>query len=132
MPLEWSRYNSFNLSDDHFDVLGPSLRQIVARVGNLESPIWKSRWAIPAALRTLPASTITDYEPGSPSNSPIKWRWSAPGRLLGFRPCHVRDRAGLGVPCRRLRLSIMGEPTVPRQCHHAWVEAYLPSMGWIG
>jgi len=23
-PLEWSRYNSFNLTDDHFDMLGPS------------------------------------------------------------------------------------------------------------
>ena len=48
-PLEWGRYNAYNLSDDHFDLLEPSKfarpsPELAVLHGR--SPTWKSRPAI--------------------------------------------------------------------------------------
>ncbi len=77
--LEWGRYNAFNLSDDHFDLLEPSvfarmtpaLRGFVAAHG-LEKPAGDPL----TALRHL-STTIHDafeYQPASPMR-PRRSRW---------------------------------------------------------
>jgi transglutaminase-like putative cysteine protease len=77
-PLEWSRYNSFNLTDDHFDMLGPS--RFARRSIELESfmkiaDLGKAGWRSADGAQDLQRGIYDsfDYEPGvTEVNSPIE------------------------------------------------------------
>ncbi|MBV9331981.1 MAG: transglutaminase family protein [Alphaproteobacteria bacterium] len=142
-PLEWQRYNEFNLTDDHFDFLEPSqfARSSGPLLAFMESQNLVTPRADPlTALKQLNAvlNTAFDYAPGvtdvhSPIEHALKERrgvcqdfthimlaicrqWKIPARYVSGYLCHRRkdpDRSEDGAT-------------------HAWVEAWLPSFGWIG
>ncbi len=142
-PLEWARYNPYNLTDIHFDLLEPSkfaymspaLAGFVAEM-DLEKPSGDPL----TALRHL-SKTIHDnfeYEIGvTEVHSPIE-------QALGHRRGVCQDFAHImiavarswGIPARY----VSGYLHHRRRDHfrsgedatHAWVEAYLPSLGWVG
>jgi transglutaminase-like putative cysteine protease len=141
--LEWERYNSYNLTDDHFDLLEPSkfaftspaLARFMAEK-DLENPRQDPLSALKALNGTIYGTFA--YEAGiTQVHSPIDHaleerrgvcqdfahimiaiarRWGIPARYvsgyLHHRP-HNHDRSGADAT-------------------HAWVETYLPSLGWVG
>jgi transglutaminase-like putative cysteine protease len=138
--LEWQRYNALNLTDDHFDLLEPSkfarpssqLSEFMAAQG-IESPRGDPLTALKGLSRAIHDSF--DYEPGitevhSPIEHALKERrgvcqdfthimiaaarhWKIPTRYVSGYLHHRKDRSEDGAT-------------------HAWVEAWLPSFGWIG
>ncbi|HKX65281.1 MAG TPA: transglutaminase family protein [Rhizomicrobium sp.] len=141
-PLEWSRYNSFNLSDDHFDMLGPSRfarssRELESfmKIADLEKPVGDPLMA----LRTLQRGIYDsfDYEPGvTEVNSPIEVALEQRrGVCQDFAHIMTAIARIWGVPCRYVSGYLYHKGSHDRSAAnatHAWVEAYLPSMGWIG
>jgi transglutaminase-like putative cysteine protease len=141
--LEWDRYNELNLSDDHFDLIEPSrfarmspqLRDFIA-TQKLEKPEGDPL----TALKTL-STRIHDafeYESGvtevhSPIELALKERrgvcqdfthimiaiarhWRVPARYVSGYLCQRREGRDRSVD----------------GATHAWLEAWLPSLGWIG
>lgn len=141
-PLEWSRYNSFNLTDDHFDMLEPSkfarssadLASFM-KIADLEKPVGDPLTALKTLQRGIYDSF--DYEPGvTQVNSPIEV-------ALEERRGVCQDYAHImtaiarlwGVPTRYVSGYLYHKGSRDRSAAnatHAWVEAYLPSLGWIG
>jgi transglutaminase-like putative cysteine protease len=141
--LEWERYNSYNLTDDHFDLLEPSkfafcspaLVRFMAEK-DLENP----RHDPLTALKTLNRS-IHDafaYEVGvtqvhSPIDHALEERR---GVCQDFAHVMIAIARRWGIPARYVSGYLHHRP----QAHdrsgadatHAWMEAYLPSLGWIG
>ena len=141
--LEWERYNAYNLTDDHFDLLENS--RFAMPSANLDRFMEQKGLA---GERSDPLTALValnriihdsfEYELGvTQVHSPIDHaleegrgvcqdfahimiavarRWGIPARYvsgyLHHRP-HNHDRSGTDAT-------------------HAWVEAYLPSLGWIG
>ena len=142
-PLEWDRYNAYNLTDDHFDMLEPSrfarpsriLQEFTAERG-LEKPNGDPL----SALKHLSGS-IHDafgYEVGvTDARSPIEQALKQKsGVCQDFAHIMIAVARGWGIPARyasgylhhrRENRDRSGEDAT-----HAWVEAYLPSLGWIG
>jgi transglutaminase-like putative cysteine protease len=142
-PLEWSRFNDYNLGADHFDLMeeskfarsSPALLAFMEAHGLVE-PVGDPL----TALRHLCTRLFEafDYEIGiTDAYSPIDVaigqkrgvcqdfahimiaiarHWKIPARYVSGYLHHARgdkDRSG-------------------DDATHAWVEAYLPSLGWIG
>ena len=141
-PLEWSRYNGFNLSDDHFDMLEPSRfarpsPELLAfmKIADLEKPVGDPLSALMTLQRGIYDSF--DYEPGvTEVNSPIEV-------ALEQRRGVCQDYAHImtaiarvwGIPCRYVSGYLYHKGSRDRSAAnatHAWVEAYLPSLGWVG
>ena len=106
-PLEWSRYNSFNLTDDHFDMLGPSRfarssRELESfkKIADLEKPVGDPL----TALRTLQRGIYDsfDYEPGvTEVNSPIEVALEQRrGVCQDFAHIMTAIARDWGIPCR--------------------------------
>jgi transglutaminase-like putative cysteine protease len=127
-PLEWSRYNSFNLSDDHFDMLEPSKfarpsPELLSfmKIADLEKPAGDPL----SALKTLQRGIYDsfDYEPGVTE--------------VCQDYAHIMTAVARvwGVPCRYVSGYLYHKGSRDRSAAnatHAWVEAYLPSLGWVG
>jgi len=141
--LEWGRYNPYNLSDDHFDLLEPStfarmtpsLRSFIAAQG-LEKPQGDPL----SALKHL-STTIHDafeYQPGiTDASSPIEVALNARrGVCQDFAHIMIAVARAWGIPARYASgyLYHRGsrQDRSADNATHAWVEAYLPSLGWIG
>jgi transglutaminase-like putative cysteine protease len=141
--LEWGRYNDYNLSDDQFDLLEPStfarttpdLRAFIAAHG-LEKPAGGDPLT---ALRSL-SKTIHDafeYMPGvtdasSPIDVALKVRR---GVCQDFSHIMIAVARSWGIPARYVSGYLANGRSRDRSSDdatHAWVEAYLPSLGWIG
>ncbi|HWD27445.1 MAG TPA: transglutaminase family protein [Rhizomicrobium sp.] len=141
--LEWGRYNGYNLSDDQFDLLEPStfarstpdLRAFIAAHG-LEKPAGGDPLT---ALRSL-SKTIHDafeYMPGvtdasSPIDVALKVRR---GVCQDFSHIMIAVARSWGIPARYVSGYLAngrGRDRSSDDATHAWVEAYLPSLGWIG
>jgi transglutaminase-like putative cysteine protease len=142
-PLEWGRYNELNLDADHFDLMeeskfakgSPALTAFTQQQG-LVKPEGDPLTALKQLCHTL--HDAFDYEIGvtdaySPIEEAIGQRrgvcqdfahimiaiarqWKIPTRYVSGYLHHDRDRKDRS-----------GEDAT-----HAWVEAYLPSLGWIG
>ncbi len=142
-PLEWGRYNDYNLSADHFDLMeeskfahpSPALSDFMAK-----HELLKPEGDPLAALKTLNHRIYKafEYQVGiTDVHSPIDEAiaqgrgvcqdfahvmiaiaraWRIPARYVSGYLHHHRDRKDRS-----------GDDAT-----HAWVEAYLPSMGWIG
>jgi transglutaminase-like putative cysteine protease len=141
-PLEWSRYNSFNLSDDHFDMLEPSrfarsspeLASFM-KIADLEKPAGDPM----SALKTLQRSIYDsfDYEPGvTEVNSPIEVALEQRrGVCQDYAHIMTAIARAWGIPCRYVSGYLYHKGSRDRSAAnatHAWVEAYLPSLGWVG
>ena len=140
--LEWERYNSFNLSDDHFDMLEPS--KFARSSPELESFMRIADLAKPegdplTALKTLQRAIYDSFEYQSgvtEVNSPIEVALEQRrGVCQDF--AHIMTAIGRAwrIPCRYVSGYLYHKGSRDRSAAdatHAWVEAYLPSLGWIG
>ena len=141
--LEWDRYNRYNLSADHFDLLGASkfahmsaALQAFMRAHALEKPQGDALSALKHLSKSIHDSF--DYEVGitevhSPIDDALK---AGRGVCQDFAHIMIAIARSWGVPARYvsgyLHHRSKGQDRSGDDATHAWVEAYLPSMGWIG
>lgn len=140
--LEWGRYNGLNLSDDHFDMLEPS--RFARSSPELESFMRIADLAKPdgdpmTALKTLQRSIYDsfEYESGiTEVNSPIEVALEQRrGVCQDFAHIMTAIARAWGIPCRYVSGYLYHKGNRDRSAAdatHAWVEAYLPSLGWVG
>ena len=142
-PLEWSRYNSLNLRAEHYDLLeesqfarfSPQLRGFAA-MHSLEKPIGDPM----SALKRLNGIIYGafDYEVGiTQVHSPIEAALDAKrGVCQDFAHIMIAVARSWGVPARYVSGYLyhrrQDKDRSAEDATHAWVEAYLPSLGWIG
>jgi transglutaminase-like putative cysteine protease len=141
--LEWSRYNTLNLSADQLDLvedskfacMSASLRDFMAARG-IAKPGGDTLSALRHLNRTLHGSF--DYEVGitevhSPIDDALK---AGRGVCQDFAHIMIAVARSWGVPARYvsgyLHHRRKGEDRSGEDASHAWVEAWLPSLGWIG
>ncbi|MBL6938846.1 MAG: transglutaminase family protein [Alphaproteobacteria bacterium] len=142
-PLEWSRYNSYNLSDDQFDLLEPSL--FASMTPELAAFIVAHDLAKPkddplAALRRLNTTLhqAFEYTPGvTDAQSPIDVALKQKrGVCQDFAHIMIAIARSWGIPARYASGYLYHRGSCQDRsadnATHAWVEAYLPSLGWIG
>ena len=141
--LEWGRYNAFNLSDDQFDLLEPStfarmtpqLRAFISAHG-LEKPTSDPLTALKHLSTTI--HDAFEYQPGiTDASSPIEVALKGRrGVCQDFAHIMIAIARSWGIPARYVsgylyhrgsRLDRSADNAT-----HAWLEAYLPSLGWIG
>ncbi len=142
-PLEWGRYNSYNLSDDKFDLLEPStfaqitpaLREFIA-AHQLEKPTSDPLTSLRHLSRTI--RDAFEYAPGatdahSPIDVALKERR---GVCQDFAHIMIAIARSWGIPARYVSGYLHHRPLArdrsSQDATHAWVEAYLPSLGWVG
>ncbi|HEY0107654.1 MAG TPA: transglutaminase family protein [Rhizomicrobium sp.] len=140
--LEWGRYNAYNLSDDQFDLLEPSifahvtpaLRDFMTAhdlIRPKEDPL--------TALKNL-SRTIHDafeYTAGvTDASSPVDVALKARrGVCQDFTHIMIAVARSWGIPARYVSGYLhhgRGRDRSGEDATHAWVEAYLPSLGWVG
>lgn len=141
--LEWDRYNRYNLSAEQFDLLEPSkfahmspaLGQFM-KARALEKPDGDALGALKQLSRTV--HDCFDYESGitqvhSPIDDALK---AGRGVCQDFAHIMIAVARSWGVPARYVSGYLhhrgKGKDRSGEDATHAWVEAYLPSMGWIG
>ena len=141
--LEWQRYNALNLSDDHYDLIEPSkfavdsraLREFAA-AHNLTKPEGDPLTALRSLSKTV--HDAFDYEIGvTQVHSPIEHALSAKrGVCQDFAHIMIAIARSWGIPTRYvsgyLHHRRKGQDRSGDDATHAWVEAYLPSLGWLG
>lgn len=141
--LEWERFNGYNLNHDHFDLLEPSrfaspspeLDKFVAD----ELPDPKAHDPL-TALKIL-SRTINnafDYEVGvTQVHSPIDHALAQRrGVCQDFSHIMIAVARRWGIPARYVSGYLHHRPQnhdrSGTDATHAWVETYLPTLGWIG
>jgi transglutaminase-like putative cysteine protease len=140
--LEWGRYNAYNLSDDQFDLLEPSifaqttpaLRDFIA-AHDLAKPAGDPLTALKALSTAI--HDAFEYKAGvtdasSPIDVALKERR---GVCQDFSHIMIAVARSWGIPSRYVSGYLAqgrGRDRSGDDATHAWVEAYLPSLGWIG
>ena len=141
-PLEWGRYNSFNLHDDQFDMLEPSKfarpspeLESFMKIAELEKPVGDPM----TALKTLQRGIYDSFEYQSgvtEVNSPIEVALEQRrGVCQDFAHIMTAIARAWGIPTRYVSGYLYHKGSRDRSAAdatHAWVEAYLPSLGWVG
>ncbi len=141
--LEWSRYNSLNLSAEQFDLVEDSkfarmsakLLDFMA-VKGIEKPQGDTLTAIRDLNRTIHGAF--DYEIGiTEVNSPIDDALAAGrGVCQDFAHIMIAVARRWGIPARYVSGYLLhrrkGEDRSGEDASHAWMEAWLPSLGWVG
>jgi transglutaminase-like putative cysteine protease len=141
--LEWSRYNRYNLSDDHYDLLQPS--DFARPSEALSAFLTERELAAPksdpfSALKSLNAAIYDafDYEVGiTDVHSPIDHALAeGRGVCQDFAHLMIAAARSWGIPARYVSGYLFHrraehERSSP-DASHAWMEAYLPSFGWVG
>jgi len=140
--LEWGRYNSYNLTDDHFDMLGPSKFARLSpelltfmKIAELEKPVGDPLSAIKTLTRAIYDSF--DYESGiTEVHSPIEHALrERRGVCQDFTHIMTAVARAWGIPARYVSGYMYHRGSRDRSqadATHAWVECYLPSLGWVG
>ena len=141
--LEWERFNPYNLTHDHFDLLEPS--KFTAPTPALAAFMQAKDLVTPkgdplTALRTL-NTTINeafDYESGiTEADSPIDLALGeGRGVCQDFAHIMIAIARGWGIPTRYVSGYLYHRPASQDRsgsdATHAWIECYLPSLGWVG
>ena len=142
--LEWDRFNTYNLCDDHFDLL--EFSKFATPSATLAAFMEAKGLQKPAGLDPLSALTRLnttiyenfDYEPGvTEVHSPIVHALEeGRGVCQDFAHVMIAVARSWGIPARYVSGYLYHRPkTVDRSgsdATHAWVECYLPSLGWVG
>jgi transglutaminase-like putative cysteine protease len=142
-PLEWDRYNAFNLSAEQFDLLEPSkfshmsqklseflqARDLVKPQGDALSAVKHLSHSIFQAFEYQ--TGVTDAY--SPIDDALK---AGVGVCQDFAHIMIAVARSWGIPARYvsgyLHHGKNGLDRSQDDATHAWVEIYFPSMGWIG
>jgi len=141
-PLEWERYNGLNLGDEHFDLIEPSrfarvspaLAGFMAQAG-LEKPRGDPLTALSHLNQTIHDSF--EYQSGiTEVHSPIEHALKEKrGVCQDFAHIMIAVAREWKIPARYVSGYMHHRGNNDRSsadATHAWVEAYLPSLGWIG
>lgn len=141
--LEWDRYNGYNLTAEHFDLLEPSrFACFTPALGafmdemHFVKPDGDPLTALTALNHAIHRSFA--YEPGvtevhSPIDHALEIRR---GVCQDFAHIMIAVARRWGIPTRYVSGYLYHRPrSRVRQgadATHAWVEAFLPSFGWVG
>jgi transglutaminase-like putative cysteine protease len=141
--LEWERFNNYNLTHDHFDLLEPSkfafLSPLLAefmRARGLEKPSDDPLTALVNLNTTI--FEVFGYEPGATQvHSPIDHALSQKsGVCQDFAHIMIAIARSWGIPARYVSGYLYHRPKTQDRsgtdATHAWIECYLPSLGWVG
>jgi transglutaminase-like putative cysteine protease len=141
--LEWERFNSYNLTHDHFDLLEPSkfaepspALAAFQRDKGLDKPQADPLTALRRLNTTINASF--EYESGiTQADSPIDHALEERrGVCQDFAHIMIAIARQWGIPARYVSGYLYHRPKAKDRSNpdatHAWVECYLPSLGWIG
>lgn len=139
---DWSRYDQAQMSDDHFDMLGaskfartsPELRTFM-KIADIERPAGDPLTALKRLNRTIYDSF--EYESGvtqvhSPIELALKERR---GVCQDFSHIMIAVARHWGIPARYVSGYMYHRGNRDRSeadATHAWVEAWLPDLGWVG
>jgi len=141
--LEWDRYNELNLTDEQFDFLepsrfartSPSLLEFM-RAKEIERPQGDPLVALKVLSNKI--HDAFEYEPGiTEVHSPIENALQAErGVCQDFAHIMIAVSRHWRIPTRYVS-GYLGQRRNGRDrsddgATHAWVEAWLPSLGWIG
>jgi transglutaminase-like putative cysteine protease len=141
--LEWDRYNPYNLSSEQFDLLEDSkfshMSQKLSEFLEGRS-LTKPQGDVLSALKHLNKTIYRSFEYRTgvtDAYSPIDDALGAGvGVCQDFAHIMIAAARSWGVPARYvsgyLHHGKKGQDRSHDDATHAWVEAYLPSMGWIG
>lgn len=141
--LEWGRYNRYNLSADHFDLLEPSkftrMSESLATF-MAERHLVKPQDDVLTALRRLNTAIYDafSYQVGvTEVHSPIDDALAAGrGVCQDFAHIMIAVARAWGVPARYvsgyLHHRRRGQDRSHEDATHAWMEAWLPTLGWVG
>jgi transglutaminase-like putative cysteine protease len=141
--LEWSRYNTLNLTAEQLDLLEESkfsrmsaaLRAFMTEKG-LDKPEGDTLSALRRLNKTLHDNF--DYKPGvTEVHSPIDDALAAKsGVCQDFAHIMIALARHWGIPARYVSGYLYhlrkGQDRSDEDASHAWVEAWLPSLGWVG
>jgi transglutaminase-like putative cysteine protease len=141
--LEWERYNSLNLTGEHYDLIedsafargSPALFEFVAAHG-LEKPKGDPLTAL-AHLNAAIYSAF-DYEVGATEvHSPIEHALAAKrGVCQDFAHIMIAIARRWAMPARYVSGYLyhrrQDKDRSSQDATHAWAEVYLPSIGWVG
>jgi len=141
--LEWDRYNGYNLNHDHFDLLEQSKFTLPSQALTAfiqEKGLDKPQGDPLTALKHLNATIneAFDYESGvTEVHSPIDHALSEKrGVCQDFSHIMIAIARGWGIPSRYVSGYLYHRPHSKDRsgadATHAWLECYLPSLGWIG
>ena len=140
--LEWGRYNNCNLRDDHFDMLGPSnlARLSPELIGFMKSAGLEKPEGDPlTAMKKLNQTIFQSfqYQPGvTEVDSPLEHALrEGRGVCQDFAHIMTAIARAWGVPARYVSGYMFHRGSEDRSeadATHAWVEVYLPSLGWVG
>ena len=141
--LEWERFNAYNLSADHFDLLEPSkfaqsspALTAFMKAHDLEKPGSDPLTALKRLSKTVHDSF--DYEVGvTEVDSPIDLAIAEKrGVCQDFAHISIAIARSWGIPARYvsgyLHHRRKNQDRSGEDATHAWIEAYLPSLGWVG
>jgi transglutaminase-like putative cysteine protease len=139
---EWARLDLAGLSDDHFDMLGdskfarpsPDLFTFM-KIADIEKPAGDPLTAMKTLMRAIYHSF--EYESGitqvhSPIETALRGRQ---GVCQDFSHIMIAVARQWGVPARYVSGYMYHRGNRDRSeadATHAWVEAWLPSLGWVG
>jgi len=141
--LEWGRYNELNLTDEQFDLTEPSrfARMSPALLAFMKGENVERASSDPlSALRRLSdlIHAAFEYEPGiTEVHSPIEHALNekrgvcqdfAHIMIAVARHWKIPARYVSGYLCQRRN----GRDRSEEGATHAWLEAWLPSLGWVG
>jgi transglutaminase-like putative cysteine protease len=141
-PLEWGRYNGLNLNDDQFDMLEPSKfarsspeLQSFMRIADLQKAEGDPLTALKKLQRAIHDSF--EYQAGvTEVNSPIEVALEQRrGVCQDFAHIMTAIARDWGIPTRYVSGYLYHKGSHDRSAAdatHAWVEAWLPSLGWVG
>jgi len=139
---EWKLLGPASLSDDHFDMLGaskfarPSEDLLTfMKIADIEKPVGDPLTAMKTLTRTVYHSF--EYESGitqvhSPIETALRGRQ---GVCQDFSHIMIAVARQWGVPARYVSGYMYHRGNRDRSeadATHAWVEAWLPSLGWVG
>jgi transglutaminase-like putative cysteine protease len=141
--LEWERYNAFNLTGDHFDLLEPSrfahgspALEVFMENHDLGRPRGDPLTALGHLNNAI--HDAFDYQSGvTEVHSPIEHALSeGRGVCQDFAHIMIAIARHWGIPARYVSGYLFhrrkDEHRSVDDATHAWIEAYLPSLGWVG
>ena len=140
--LEWDRYNNRNLHDEQFDMMEPSKfarssPELLSfmKIADLEKPQGDPLTALLRLQRGIFDSF--EYQSGvTEVNSPIEVALEQRrGVCQDFAHIMTAIAREWDIPCRYVSGYLYHKGSRDRSAAdatHAWVEAWLPSLGWVG
>ena len=138
-PESWEELDKWTEQDDYWDMLAPSNRvqnTVLLRAFAEELAIFRRDDPL-TLLREINSAIYDafDYMPDSTAvDSPIDDALaSRKGVCQDYAHIMIALVRGLGIPCRYVSgyLFYKSDRSTPDQSH-AWIEAFLPTLGWIG